>query len=113
MRQVRDIEDSGAVVSCNATRDDIVYTGQAHKENFEDVVRIIAEAVQTPRIVDREIEELSEVIQADIAAQKADSTANAVELLHGAAFRERGLGLSVVVPEHNLHHITGQQVSGN
>ena len=113
LRQVRDVEDLGAVVSCNATRDDIVYTAQSHSENFDDVVRIIAEAVQTPRIVDREIAELSEVLQADIAAQKADATANAVELLHGAAFRERGLGLSVVVPEHNLHHVSSKAVQGN
>jgi len=112
LRQIRDIEDIGASVSCTASRDDILYSGQVHQDDLRELVEILGDAVQNPIVLDRVIETLQESLQTDIAAVESDSVAHAVELLHAAAFREKGLGLPLIVPSYNLSHLTAENVLG-
>lgn len=103
LKFVRDFEKLGAVPSCTASRENMVYQVDTIKSSVPEVVGLLADAILAPKFLPWEIEQQKGTlkIELDDAAQNHQNLLQ--ELTHPAAFGGSApLGKPLMCPPRNL-----------
>jgi processing peptidase subunit alpha len=107
---VRELEASGATFTATAGREHLAFTSELPPNQVENVVPIIS-GLLSPKLAYHEVQAQVESVKEDADRLNNDSISSLFELVHRQAYRNKGLGQSVVANEDNIHHINQQALA--
>ncbi|CAH1099140.1 unnamed protein product [Psylliodes chrysocephalus] len=103
---IRNIQQVGANLTATSDRETITYTLEGTKEAVERALPFLTEVATQQEFRPWEVSELSNRLLLDIATRPLQL--RAVDLLHNAAFRGRGLGNSLFIPKPQIGKISSE-----
>jgi predicted Zn-dependent peptidase len=111
LRFVSELQKTGANVSAQNGREDIVYRSESIREAVPQVWSLISNSVLQARLHEWDLPPKRDAVKLDLA-QYAESPEQILsEALHQTAFNGRGLGRSLVCPPHNVNSINVDTVA--
>ncbi|KAJ1848868.1 ubiquinol-cytochrome c reductase core subunit 1 [Coemansia sp. RSA 2708] len=96
-RTIREAELNGAMLSAEATRENIVYRVECFKEAVPYFVEVLAELATATKYAEHEFNEVARVVAFEALSARTDAATRALDGVHQAAFRS-GLGNSLYAP---------------
>merc|ERR1711935_368059 len=90
-----EVEALGAVVSVQASREDIVYAADIIPENAGSLLSVMAESIMQPQFFAHEMKDELSTLKSRCAAGQDNSNQVVTEAAHTAAFGHSGLGRSM------------------
>lgn len=103
-QKIRDLETNGATFTASAGREHLSFTSEVPANHVSSVVPIITELLH-PRLPYHEVAASKDVVKDDAHRVEADPVASILELVHRQAYRNKGLGQSLIAREDSIHHI--------
>ena len=100
----KELEQHGGMVDCQSTRDSLIYAASIDSRKLETAVKIIAEAILRPKILDEEVKLARQAVAFELEdlSMKPDQELILVDLIHASAYRSNTLGLPKLCPVDNL-----------
>ena len=106
LRLVSDLQKTGASVSSQAGREDIVYQSESLREAVPQTLELIANSVLQGRLLDWDMPPKRKLVEADVQSYGQDPEFVLGELLHQTAYEKRTLGRSLVCPPNQVDRIS-------
>jgi len=106
----RHIEQIGGSLACSTSRDTITYTVQCLRDKVDVGLRYVAETALEGVFWPWEIKDNTWRLTHDRALLAHDSSAQLVEALHRAAYRNTGLANSLYCPQYSIGKHTQDQL---
>ncbi|CAG9856034.1 unnamed protein product [Phyllotreta striolata] len=103
---IRNIQQVGANLTATSDRETICYTLEGTPEAVECALPFLTEVATQQEFRPWEVSDLSSRLQLDIATRPLQL--RAIDLLHNAAFRGRGLGNSLFIPKTQIGKISSE-----
>lgn len=110
LRLVTDLQKTGANVSVQAGREDIVYQFEALRGAVPQVLELVADSVLQGRLNDWDLKPKVDAVTHDLENYANVPEVILNEALHQTAFQSVTLGRNLICPPHNLHKIDNDQV---
>ncbi|KAG2381952.1 hypothetical protein C9374_005744 [Naegleria lovaniensis] len=105
LRLVTELQKTGATVSAQAGRENIVYQTEALRESVPQVLELISNSVLQGRLHPWDLEPKTEAVKRDISEFQNNPQFVLNEALHNIAFNGETLGRSLLCPPHNVSKI--------
>ncbi|KAL9647664.1 hypothetical protein ABK040_015153 [Willaertia magna] len=105
LRLVSELQKTGANVSAQTGRENIVYQTEALKSGIPYILELVTNSVLQSRLHEWDLPPKIEAVKRDIEDFHNSSQLVLNEALHYAAFNGETLGNTVVCPSHNLNRI--------
>lgn len=106
------MEKCGALVDCQASKDTFLYASSCRISNAYEILRLIADAVLRPKILDEEVAICRDVIryENDTLARQPEPDPLLSDWIHQAAFQSNTIGLPRYCPSDGVGEITSSHV---
>ncbi|KAL7636061.1 UNVERIFIED_CONTAM: hypothetical protein RMT77_013880 [Armadillidium vulgare] len=104
----RTVQQMGGNIVCESGREFISYEVNALRENAVDALSIIADIATGPQFRPWEIKAQETRLLTELNCQSPSITV--LDLLHGAAFRNTGLGNSLFIPDSRIGKINPEEL---
>uniref|UniRef100_A0A915MJV9 Alpha-MPP n=1 Tax=Meloidogyne javanica TaxID=6303 RepID=A0A915MJV9_MELJA len=106
------MEKCGALVDCQASKDTFLYASSCRISNADEILRLIADAVLRPKILDEEVAICRDVIryENDTLARQPEPDPLLSDWIHQAAFQSNTIGLPRYCPSDGVGEITSSHV---
>jgi len=104
------IEDNGAHLNAYTSREQTVYYAKLFKEDARFGVEVLADILQNSLLQPRAIERERDVIMREMEEVNKQHEELLLDLLHAAAFKDGGLGRTILGPEQNIQSIHQQDL---
>jgi len=104
LRLTREFEHLGATYRVSAGREHLMFSSEATADKLPEIVPLFSD-VASPALLDWEVRDQIPLIEEETHDLERDARAVVFELLHQEAYRNRGLGNSLIPPAYNLHNI--------
>lgn len=101
---VRELEATSASFNATVAREHLAFTAEIPPSQVDNVVPILS-SMLSPRLQFHEIQNQSNSVREDSERLQADPIASLFELVHRQAYRNKGLGQSLIATEDNIHHL--------
>lgn len=106
----RNIQQAGGSLTAESGREHVMYSLDMTRNNLDSSLEVLASVATQPSFKPWELADNLKRIKIELAMR--DPSTLALELLHGAAFRNSGLGNSIFVPDYQLGKLS-QGVMGD
>jgi len=102
------LEEKGALIDCQSTKDTFLYASSCHKNSVGDIMEIIADAVHRPYITSESVEYAAQVIKFENESleRKPECEQLLTDWIHAAGFRGNTLGFSKYCQSSDVDKIT-------
>jgi len=110
LRLVTDLQKTGATVSSQAGREDIVYQSESLREAVPHTLELIANSVLQGRLLDWDMPPKRKLVKSDVDTYGQEPEFVLGELLHQTAFAKQTLGRSLVCPAHQIDTISTSNI---
>jgi predicted Zn-dependent peptidase len=110
LRLVTDLQKTGAAVSSQAGREQIVYQSESLREAVPHTLELIANSVLQGRLLDWDMPPKKKLVKLDVDSYGQEPEFVLAELLHQTAFNKKTLGRSLVCPVHQIDSISTANV---
>uniref|UniRef100_F1L1J9 Mitochondrial-processing peptidase subunit alpha n=1 Tax=Ascaris suum TaxID=6253 RepID=F1L1J9_ASCSU len=106
------LEQRGALIDCQSTKDTFIYASSCHISGVKDVLTVIADAVHRPLITPQELEDCRLIVsfENEDMSSKPECEALLTDWIHEAAFNGNTLGFSKYCPPENVNKIQRQHL---
>uniref|UniRef100_A0A0N5ARE3 Alpha-MPP n=1 Tax=Syphacia muris TaxID=451379 RepID=A0A0N5ARE3_9BILA len=107
------LEQRGALIDCQSTKDTFIYASSCHVDGAEDMLALIADAVQRPVITNEELQVAGQVIAFENKDMnnKPECEPLLTDWIHEAvAFNLNTIGFSKYCPTDNIGSITREHL---
>ncbi|CAK5105904.1 unnamed protein product [Meloidogyne enterolobii] len=106
------MEKCGALVDCQASKDTFLYASSCRISNAYEILRLIADAVLRPKILEEEVAICRDVIryENDTLARQPEPDPLLSDWIHQAAFQSNTIGLPRYCPSDGVGEITSSHV---
>ena len=104
------IEDAGAHLNAYTSREQTVYYAKLFKEDARFGVEVLADILQHSLLQERAIERERDVILREMEEVNKQHEELLLDLLHAAAYKNGGLGRTILGPEENIKSISQQDL---
>lgn len=101
---VRELEAAGASFAATAGREHLLFSSEVTPNNVETLVPLIADLIN-PRLPYHEIAAQQEVLRQETERLEGDTVTSLFELVHRQAYRNKGLGQSLIAGKDTIHHL--------
>ncbi|KAI8868562.1 LuxS/MPP-like metallohydrolase [Ramicandelaber brevisporus] len=105
-----EIESMGGTVMCSASRESIMYQAAVFPHDIERALSVIAETVQSPRLLDAELDMVREQVPWDVADLESKPEMLLPEYLHAEGFKGNTVGNPLMCPIERLNVVTPASV---
>lgn len=102
---VRELEAAGATLNATAGREHMLFSSEFPPTGVDTVVPILSDILH-PKLSYHEVLAQKAFVQEDTERMESDHVAQVLELVHRAAYRNRGLGQSITANKHDVHRIS-------
>ncbi|KAH7695171.1 peptidase M16 inactive domain-containing protein, partial [Aphelenchoides avenae] len=103
------LENKGALIDCQATRDTFIYASSCHENGVDEIVKIIADGVLRPQVTEEEMEITRQIIKFDNENMLRTPECEPL-LMDWAAFQGNTLGFSKFCKPENTMRVTRKHV---
>jgi predicted Zn-dependent peptidase len=110
LRLVTDLQKTGANVSAQTGREEIVYRFEALSDAVPQVLELVADSVLQSRLHPWDLPPKVDAVKGDLEAYVSTPELLLNEALHQTAFQNVTLGRSLFFPPHNFNNITTETV---
>jgi len=110
LRLVSDMQKTGADISAQTGREQIVYQLDALREAVPQTLELVSNSVLQGRLLEWDLPPKREFVQDDIEAYGSDPEFVLAELLHATAYGKKNLGRSLICPSHQVDKISAADV---
>jgi len=110
LRLARELELMGANYRVSVGRESTAYSAELPADRVNEVLPILSD-VATPALLDWEVRDELHAIEDEAKRLERYARTVVFELLHTEAFRNNGLGNSLLPPTHNLHHLNADSLT--
>lgn len=104
-RLAREFDVVGASFTVSAGREHMGYTSEMSSDRVGDIVPLLAD-VLNPRLAEFELRDEKERLGEETREIQSDARRFLFETLHAEAYRNKGLGMPLYIPEVNLGELT-------
>jgi predicted Zn-dependent peptidase len=101
---VRELETASASFTSTTGREHILFSSELPADSVDTVLPIISDLLN-PKLAYHEVQAQGNAVQEEVDRLEGDTVTTLFELVHRQAYRNRGLGQSLIASKDNIHHI--------